>query len=274
MKKLHLLGAISHIATFTLLMVFALLASPSLFAASIGPQFYDCFDASQTTGIGQAFTGTCTAESPFAQDLRAGNFDYLEFEDWEAIALNEFIDPIPTNTTGVTITSIPGHAATGVQLFTADQDDGVIDNFGGTGAPGYSAFGQFNISFDAAALGRLPTHVGFLAIGAGNFESAIQVDFYGPNNQLLGTISNTICPLPQDLGGGNCNDVSEDDLFYGFTDAGGIARVEVWDPNNLENILQLDHLQYGAIVPVPAAAWLFGSGLLCLVGMARRKKSA
>jgi len=28
------------------------------------------------------------------------------------------------------------------------------------------------------------------------------------------------------------------------------------------------------IVPVPAAAWLFGSGLLGLTGMARRKKVA
>jgi len=32
-------------------------------------------------------------------------------------------------------------------------------------------------------------------------------------------------------------------------------------------------LQYGAsAVPLPAAAWLFGSGLLGLTGMARRKQ--
>jgi len=29
-----------------------------------------------------------------------------------------------------------------------------------------------------------------------------------------------------------------------------------------------------AAVPIPAAVWLFGSGLLALVGMARRKKTA
>ena len=29
-----------------------------------------------------------------------------------------------------------------------------------------------------------------------------------------------------------------------------------------------------APVPIPAAAWLFGSGLLWLVGIARRKKAA
>ncbi len=35
-----------------------------------------------------------------------------------------------------------------------------------------------------------------------------------------------------------------------------------------------DFAQYTSAVPVPAAVWLFGSGLLGLVGIARRKKSA
>ena len=30
----------------------------------------------------------------------------------------------------------------------------------------------------------------------------------------------------------------------------------------------------GGVVPVPPAVWLFGSGLLCLIGIARRKKAA
>jgi hypothetical protein len=40
-----------------------------------------------------------------------------------------------------------------------------------------------------------------------------------------------------------------------FSASGGIAKI-------------------GAVVPVPAAVWLFGSGLLGLVGIARRKSSA
>jgi hypothetical protein len=48
--------------------------------------------------------------------------------------------------------------------------------------------------------------------------------------------------------------------------------------NNLE--LNNDAVTYARFtvsgapeIPVPAAVWLFGSGLLCLVGMARRKKA-
>jgi hypothetical protein len=35
-------------------------------------------------------------------------------------------------------------------------------------------------------------------------------------------------------------------------------------------------ISFGTVspVPIPAAVWLFGSGLLGLVGMARRKKAA
>lgn len=35
-----------------------------------------------------------------------------------------------------------------------------------------------------------------------------------------------------------------------------------------------DNVNFGAVVPVPAAFWLFGSGLLSLVGLARRKKES
>jgi hypothetical protein len=239
------------------------------FAGSVGPSFYECFDATQTTGVGQTFSGTCTAESPFAQILRDGNFSYFEFEDWEDVALNTVIDPIPTNTTGVAITG-SGLAITGVQVLgSTDQDDGVIDNSQSTDGQRYGAFGQVDISFDAGALGQLPTHVGFVATGAGNFDSNIRVEFFGPGDELLGTFNNTVCPtgLP---GNANCNVVSEDDLFYGFTNAGGIASVLITDPVNFRNIINFDHLQYGAVIPVPPAALLFGSGL-ALLGWIRRK---
>jgi hypothetical protein len=244
--------------------------APISFAGSVGPSFYECFDATQTTGVGQTFSGTCTAESPFAQILRDGNFTYFEFEDWEDIALNTVINPIPTNTAGVTIAST-GTAITGVQVLgSTDQDDGVIDNSENTGGQRYGAFGQVNISFDAGALGQLPTHVGLVATGAGNFDSNIRVEFFGPGDELLGTFNNTVCPTGLS-GNANCNLVSEDDLFYGFTDAGRIASVIITDPVNSRNIINFDHLQYGAVIPVPPAALLFGSAL-ALLGWIRRRR--
>ena len=235
--------------------------APISFAGIVGPSMYACFDATQTTGVGQAFTGTCTDESPFAADLRGGNFGYFEFEDWEALAINMVVNPIPTNATGVTIT----HAGFGGSQNTGsvDQDNGAIDNVGGT----FGAFGNsIEIIFDAGALGQFPTHVGFVATGSGQIGIRdIRVEIFGPDDVLLGTINNQICPIS------NCVTVSEDDLFYGWTDVAGIAKIAVSDPNVASNIIMFDHLQYGAIVPVPAAAWLFGSALGMLAWLRRRR---
>lgn len=47
----------------------------------------------------------------------------------------------------------------------------------------------------------------------------------------------------------------------------GVKRIEL----NMGGSGAIDNIQY-SVVPVPAAAWLFGTGLLGLVGVARRKK--
>jgi len=60
----------------------------------------------------------------------------------------------------------------------------------------------------------------------------------------------------------------------------GFNRECIWRDATLANTDAESVARTGAIdigvsaVPVPAAAWLFGSGLLGLVGMARRKKAA
>jgi len=43
--------------------------------------------------------------------------------------------------------------------------------------------------------------------------------------------------------------------------------------NNGGNIADLSNARAFSVVPVPAAVWLFGSGLLGLIGIARRKKA-
>ena len=56
---------------------------------------------------------------------------------------------------------------------------------------------------------------------------------------------------------------------YGFAQAGSSGY------NTKTNGSQIGSwaVHSGNIVPVPAAVWLFGSGLLCLIGVARRKKA-
>jgi len=56
--------------------------------------------------------------------------------------------------------------------------------------------------------------------------------------------------------------VFADSAFGGFVAPGGIPVVVDYLPGQVVNA-----------VPVPAAVWLFGSGLLGLVGIARRKRS-
>lgn len=60
------------------------------------------------------------------------------------------------------------------------------------------------------------------------------------------------------------------DLVYtGGSLAGGFTggRIEGTD-GTIGNVAKL-----GAVVPVPAAVWLFGSGLLALIGIAKKKKA-
>ena len=56
------------------------------------------------------------------------------------------------------------------------------------------------------------------------------------------------------------------------------ATVPLGDPSGFGGVKYYLHLQgtiaAGSAVPVPAAAWLFGSGLLGLAGIARRRKAA
>lgn len=59
--------------------------------------------------------------------------------------------------------------------------------------------------------------------------------------------------------------------FFGWTTTGTDAITQI---DFIADVAYsgLDDFQYGTVVPVPAAVWLFGSGLLGLVGLARLKK--
>jgi hypothetical protein len=264
MKRLNRLCCSTRARAACALLAVALgtpLAAP---AAPLGPQAYQCFDATQATGLGEVYTGTCSAESPFAAGVRSGAFASFAFEDWESFTLNQTINPIPTTTPGVAITSIGGGVTTS---FSVDQDDGAINGVPGSGAINHAAFGSsVSIVFDANVLGGLPTHVGFVVTG-GNPNRSLTVDFFDASDQLLGSVGPLlVCSVAA------CNTVSSDDRFVGFVDTGGIRRVVLNSPSGISDTWNWDHLQYGrALVPEPSRLALFAAAALAL-GVRQRNR--
>ena len=84
-----------------------------------------------------------------------------------------------------------------------------------------------------------------------------------PDSAGAGTISGTTCAAATG-GGFDCVLVSYGAVGSAWGTFTGNPYYEVWD-------IHLSQLSAPAI-PIPAAVWLFGSGLLGLVGVARRKK--
>lgn len=71
--------------------------------------------------------------------------------------------------------------------------------------------------------------------------------------------------------------VGEPKTFFGWVAVGGDEITQIQLIGNLNSTTgirfsALDDFQYGTVIPVPAAAWLFGSGLIGLIGFAMRTR--
>lgn len=191
-----------------------------------------------------------SADSPF----NSLTFTYFHLESFEDGALN---------TPGVTVA--PANLSViNPSDFTdsVDGDDGAID---GLGRLGRSLFGGGPIvfTFNATALGSLPTHAGIVWTDG---QGDITFEAFDQNGTSLGTLIGTHA-------GGSFTGETAEDRFYGATHAGGISRISITTPGSME----VDHLQYGAVpalqaVPEPTSLVLLGIGALGLCGFARRRR--
>ncbi len=188
------------------------------------------------------------ADSPF--DLFGKGSDFL-FEDFEDGRLNSL-----------------GLLGFGGEVrfpssFTdsVDADDGFIDGFGIDGHD-YWAFADpkdgpaARFEFDPKALGGLPRSVGIVWTD-GNIDAMTIFEAFGPKGESLGTMQFS------SLDDGGHQGGTDEDRFMGVIFSGGISAIEVRaDLGRIE----LDHVQYGDLIPAPGAV-----ALLSLVGLFPRR---
>ncbi len=141
---------------------------------------------------------------------------------------------------------------------SVDADDGVIDGFGQLGKNYWAFFGKGGLGplarfeFDPEALGGLPRSVG-LVWTDGNFDAITFFEAFGPKGESLGF-------LELILGDNGHQGGTAEDRFLGVTFQGGISAIEI---SATLGRIELDHVQYGDIIPAPGVLALLGlSGLL------------
>ena len=175
----------------------------------------------------------------------------------------------------------------GTQLTNQFEMQGVL--FSGTSAQ--SGLVMTEGQFGTANFGNSPTHI----VHAGSYGESTTIQFVDPTNPTSTIGTSTFSLL---LGDGNPDtetfSIKFRDISGGIlaepvgymTTANGlliqetseslgalIGFVDIMLDADSPSGVAFDDLSYGVVIPIPAAIWLFGSGLLGLIGVARRKKA-
>jgi hypothetical protein len=198
------------------------------------------------------------ADSPFAGKAV---LDYSHLDDFE------------------TASRAPGYGRSGGIILgpgpltdSVDGDDGAIDGSGNGGRSLYSdGANRLVFTFDAATLGRLPTHAGIVWTDVGfatpvDLIGDVTFEAYDAAGALIDGLT------AHRLGDGSAGGGTAEDRFFGIAHLAGIARIEIAMPGSTD--WEVDHLQYAVLTPVPAALPLLAAGLGGLALLARRRTRA
>jgi hypothetical protein len=199
-------------------------------------------------------------DSPF---FSLSGWDYFHLEDFEDGALNT--PGVTANTSTV--------LGPGTLTDSVDGDDGLLD---GLGQRGHSLYSDGNRSieftFDAVALGGLPTHVGIVWTDVGFTDAPIPqpalfgdiiVEGFGPGAVPLGT---TTLLNHGDL---SAQGGTAEDRFFGFANPAGIEKLTI---KMNSNDWEVDHLQYGLqVIPEPGTV-AAGAGLAVVATALLRRR--
>jgi hypothetical protein len=211
-------------------------------------------------------SGSGAASSSFAASV--GPLPYLSAADgpWAnaplaPFYLEDFEDGV-LNTPGVSAAGAVAVSVAG-DVFTdsVDGDDGAIDGSGRNGRSHYTGNGGSGIeyTFSSAVLGALPTHAGIVWTDLSNAADVFLEAFDG-SNASLGILA------AGDLNDGVSTSETAEDRFLGWTHPAGILRIRVYQSGS---DMEVDHLQYGILVPEPTA-WAMIACAGMLAAMKRR----
>jgi hypothetical protein len=193
------------------------------------------------------------------------SFDWFELENFEGDA-----KPGYTATTGGRIL--------GASLLTdsVDADDGVIDGLGTGGRSWFSdgTTDTITFTFDAAVLGRLPTHVGIVWTDVGNpgpggGEFGRALIFF----EAFDAGGNSIGGIGRELGDSAVDGGTDEDSFAGVYHPGGVSSIRMTAGGSLD--WEVDHLQYGFAnaIPEPEQWLLMALGLGALAWRLRKARA-
>jgi hypothetical protein len=175
-----------------------------------------------------------------------------------------FLRSATGNTVTLQLNNLPSHDTITLEFLFA-----AIDSLDGTGT--FPAGDYFRIVFDGTILfsesfANATSSQTQSYVSPPGVELARRVDlgFQGPGGYYTDSAYN----------------LGADPRFANFAHTGSSAKIDFFifgegNQDLSDESWAMDNLRVGVatVVPIPAAAWLFGSGLLGLVGVARHKKT-
>ena len=192
-------------------------------------------DATNSGWYSSDFTNNGKTSNMFAGDEFGSNY-----RNWLAFDLSSVTDTILSASLDI---ANDGQNDTGI-TFTWSEVTTLVPSLGSPA----SALTNFNIYND----------LGNGTIYSSGITTAGTIDHYVFNANALISLNSTGSLWA--IGGSTANDMG---MAYGFTS--GVASLDFIK-------LTLEIADPISEVPVPAAAWLFGSGLFAILGFSRRKK--
>ncbi len=175
-----------------------------------------------------------------------------------------FLRSATGNVVTLSLNNLPQHDTVSLQFLFA-----AIDSLDGTGT--FPSGDYFRIVFDGTVLfsesfaNATPTQVqSYVPPASVELARHVDLGFQGPGGHYTDSAYN-LGADPRFLNFAHTGSSAQIDLFI-FGEGNQGLDDESWAMDNLRVSVTTQ------AVPLPAAAWLFGSGLLGLIGIARKKK--